>query len=159
LPGDLLPLRERIDNAVKISVRALLANDFDRDRLIFHMLSTQGPRMAVGDVNGDGLEDIYICGARGQAGSLYVQTGAGRFKRSNEALFKKDAESEDTDCLFFDADGDGDKDLFVCSGGNEFSPNSSALLSRLYLNDGLGNFTRSGQLLPSASIFESLPIS
>jgi hypothetical protein len=130
-------------------------NDFDRDRLIFHMLSTQGPRMATGDVNGDGLEDIYICGAKGQAGCLYVQTPGGKFIKTNEALFNKDSQSEDTDCLFFDADGDGDQDLFVCSGGNEFSPNSSALLSRLYINDGRGNFSRSSQLLPSASIFES----
>ena len=53
--------------------------DFDRDRLIFHMLSTQGPRMAKGDVNKDGLEDIYICGAKGQPGALYMQTKAGRF--------------------------------------------------------------------------------
>jgi hypothetical protein len=130
-------------------------NDFDRDRLIFHMLSTQGPRMATGDVNGDGLEDIYICGAKGQAGCLYIQTAGGRFKKTNEGLFKKDSGSEDTDCIFFDADGDGDQDLFVCSGGNEFSPNSSALLSRLYINDGKGHFTRSPQLLPSPQIFES----
>jgi hypothetical protein len=130
-------------------------SDFDRDKLIFHMLSTEGPRMAVGDVNGDGLEDLYICGAKDQPGALYIQSGSGRFKRSNEQLFEKDKGSEDTDCLFFDADGDGDKDLFVCSGGNEFSQNSTELISRLYINDGKGNFTKSPQLLPSAQIFES----
>ena len=129
--------------------------DFDRDKLIFHMLSTEGPRMAKADVNGDGLEDFYICGAKDQPGALYLQTANGRFKRSNEKLLEFDKGSEDTDCLFFDADGDGDKDLFVCSGGNEFSPNSTELISRLYLNDGKGNFTKSSQLLPSASIFES----
>jgi len=86
---------------------------------------------------------------------LYLQTREGRFKRSNEALFERDKESEDVDCLFFDADGDGDLDLFVCSGGNEFSPNSSALISRLYINDGKGNFSRSAQMLPSAQVFES----
>ena len=128
--------------------------DFDRDRLIFQMLSTQGPRMAKGDVNKDGLEDIYIGGAKDQAGVLYIQTKAEKFIKSNEALLAKDAGSEDTDALFFDADGDGDEDLYVCSGGNEFSPNSTELIDRLYINDGKGNFTKSPQVLPSF-IFES----
>jgi len=130
--------------------------DFDRDRLIFQMLSTQGPHMAKGDVNKDGLDDIYICGASGQAGVLYVQTKAGSFIKTNEALLAKDSLSEDTDALFFDADKDGDEDLFVCSGGSEFSPNSTALISRLYINDGKGSFTKSSQLFPSPVIFESV---
>ncbi len=129
--------------------------DFDRDRLIFQMLSTQGPRMAKGDINKDGLEDIYICGASGQPGALYLQAKTGRFIATNEALLAKDSLSEDTDALFFDADGDNDDDLFVCSGGNEFSPNSTALISRLYLNEGKGIFIKSPQLLPSRTIFES----
>ncbi len=83
-------------------------SDFDRERLIFQMHCTDGPRIAKGDVNGDGLEDFYICGAKDQAGALYIQNQDGRFKRSNEQLFEKDKASEDTDCLFFDADGDGD---------------------------------------------------
>ena len=128
--------------------------DFDRDKLIFHMLSTQGPRMAKGDINGDGLEDLYICGASGQPGVLYEQTKQGGFKTTNEALLQTDALSEDTDAVFFDCDGDGDQDLYVCSGGNEFSPNSTALIDRLYLNDGRGGFTKSPQVLPSY-IFES----
>ena len=129
-------------------------SDFDRERLIFQMHSTDGPRIAKGDVNGDGLEDFYICGAKDQPGVLYIQTKDGRFKRSNEQLFEKDKASEDTDCLFFDADGDGDLDLYVCSGGAEFSENSTELISRLYINDGKGHFTKSPQVLPSFQ-FES----
>jgi hypothetical protein len=125
-------------------------NDFNRDRLIFHMLSTQGPRMAVGDVDGDGVDDIYVCGAKGQAGALFTKKG-----RVDSAVFAADRESEDVDALFFDANGDGHPDLFVCSGGNEFSSNSTALISRLYFNDGHGHFVKSPQLLPSSSVFES----
>jgi hypothetical protein len=128
--------------------------DFDREKLIFQMHSTDGPRMAAGDVNGDKLQDFYICGAKDQPGALYIQTAGGRFKKSNEALLDKDKGSEDTDCLFFDADGDGDQDLYVCSGGSEFSANSTELISRLYLNDGHGRYSRSPQVLPSFQ-FES----
>ena len=128
--------------------------DFDREKLIFQMHSADGPRIAKGDVNGDGLEDFYICGAKDQPGALYIQSKGGRFKRSNEKLFEQDKASEDTDCLFFDADGDGDQDLYVCSGGSEFSANSTELIDRLYINDGKGHFSKSPQVLPSFQ-FES----
>jgi hypothetical protein len=85
---------------------------------------------------------------------LYLQTAQG-FRPTQEALFEADQVSEDTDALFFDADADGDLDLYVCSGGNEFSPSSSALFDRLYLNDGEGNFTKSAQLLPVARFINS----
>ena len=87
--------------------------DFDRDRLIYHMLSSAGPRVAVGDVNGDGREDLYIGGAKDQAGSLMLQTGAGAFQESNYSVFEKDKLAEDTEVLFFDADADADLDLYV----------------------------------------------
>jgi len=128
--------------------------DFNRDKLIFHMLSTQGPRIAKGDINKDGLEDIYICGAKDQPGALYRQTVEGRFIRTNEGLLEADKGSEDTDALFFDCDGDGDEDLYICSGGSEFAANSLELLDRLYINDGKGKFSRSAQVLPSYN-FES----
>jgi len=124
-------------------------NDFDRDRLLFQMLSNEGPHMAVGDVNGDGLEDIYICGAKDLPGALYVQGKNGHFKKTNEELFEADKICEDTDCAFFDADGDGDLDLYVASGGNQFPSSSSALADRLYINDGKGHFKKSEQVLPA----------
>lgn len=129
--------------------------DFDRDKLIFHMLSTEGPHMAGGDVNADGRTDFYIGGAKGQPGVLYTQTADGRFTHTVQPAFETDKNSEDLDAVFFDADGDKDADLFVCSGGNEFSPNSTDLISRLYINDGKGKFTRAPQLFPSSAVFES----
>jgi len=127
--------------------------DFDRDRLIYHMLSTEGPKISVADVNKDGKDDFFIGGAKDQPGALFQQ-GLGNFKQTNQKLFETDKISEDLGSTFFDADGDGDLDLYVCSGGNEFSNVSSALLNRLYLNDGKGNFIKSPQLLPTQK-FES----
>ncbi len=124
--------------------------DFERDRLLFQMLSNEGPHIAVGDVNGDGIEDLYLCGAKDSPGTLYVQENNGGFRKTNEKLFEADRISEDTDCVFFDSDNDGDADLYVASGGNEFPASSSALLDRLYLNNGKGIFTKSSQMLPVA---------
>src|SRR5260221_6294319 len=128
--------------------------DFDRDRLIYHMLSIEGPRISVGDINGDGLDDFHEGGAKDQPGALFVQNTEKKFKKVNTEVFEKDKGSEDVGSEFFDADGDGDLDLYVCSGGNEFSTSSTALLDRLYINDGKGNFKKSDQLLPTAK-FES----
>ncbi len=124
-------------------------NDFERDKLLYHMLSTEGPRMCKGDVNGDGLEDIFIGGAKGQAGALLLQRSDGSFIPGDNKVFEEDRISEDMDCALFDADGDGDMDLYVARGGNEFPSSSSALADRLYLNDGKGHFTRSSQILPA----------
>lgn len=123
--------------------------DFERDRLLFQMLSNEGPHMAVSDVNGDGFDDIYICGAKDQPGALFLQNGQGHFRETGQEVFAGDRICEDTDCAFFDADGDGDPDLYVASGGNEFPESSSALVDRLYINDAKGNFTKSRQILPA----------
>ena len=124
-------------------------NDFERDRLIYHMISTEGPRMCKGDTNGDGLEDIYVCGAKGQPGELFIQHRNGTFESVEKSLFEADKISEDTDCAMFDADGDDDQDLYVASGSNEFPESSSALADRLYINNGKGHFVKSPQVLPA----------
>ena len=124
--------------------------DFDRDRLLPHMLSTEGPKMSMADVNNDGLEDLFIGGSKGEAATLLLGKTKG-FTKSIIPDFEKNSNSEDAGSLFFDADGDGDQDLYVCSGGVEFSQFSSYLKDRLYFNDGQGNFALSSQLLPSAN--------
>ena len=126
--------------------------DFDREPLLPKMLSTEGPYMAVGDVNGDGLDDAFIGGAKEQAGAILIQRPDGSFRRSSEAVLEADAISEDLGAVFFDADGDGDLDLYVVSGGSEFSEDSPALQDRLYLNDGKGNFRKATNALPVETI-------
>jgi enediyne biosynthesis protein E4 len=124
-------------------------NDFEQQPLLYQMMSTEGPRMCKGDMNGDGLEDIYICGAKGQPGVLMVQNKKGAFDSIDQSLFEEDKISEETDCAMFDADGDGDLDLYVACGGNEFPESSSALNDRLYINDGKGHLVKSQQILPA----------
>ncbi|NJB85190.1 hypothetical protein GGR26_000935 [Lewinella marina] len=124
-------------------------SDFDRDPLIYHMLSADGPALCRGDFNGDGRPDFYLGGARDQAGGLYLSRGSGQYRRAAEALLEADKVSEDVDCACFDADGDGDDDLYVVSGSSEFGEASAALFDRLYLNGGAGGWTKSTQLLPS----------
>lgn len=119
-------------------------DDFEDEILLPYKQSTLGPFMSKGDFNGDGLEDVYIGGASGQAGQLLENTGAGFVVKSSRAL-EKDKGHEDMESVFFDFDNDGDQDLFVVSGGNEFEENSSFFTDRLYLNDGKGNFTKSKQ--------------
>jgi hypothetical protein len=125
--------------------------DFDRDRLLNHMKSTEGPKIDVGDVNDDGLMDFYIGGAKNSAGKLFLNVGQNKFKSSNEDLFEKDKQSEDSQVIFFDADNDEDLDLYVSSGGVEYFSASFDLFDRLYINDGFGEFTKSSQLLPSSN--------
>ncbi|MEN8116045.1 MAG: VCBS repeat-containing protein [Bacteroidota bacterium] len=124
-------------------------DDFKRERLIYQMMSTEGPRMCKGDVNGDGLDDVFVCGAKGQPGALLVQNSNGIFTSVNKLLFEKDKISEDIDCAMFDADNDGDLDLYVASGGNELPLSSSALSDRLYINKDNGHFVKSPQILPA----------
>jgi enediyne biosynthesis protein E4 len=114
--------------------------DFYYERNIPRMLSREGPKAACSDVNGDGLPDIYIGGAAGQGGQLYLQTTSGGFVKKEEQIFKQVADFEDVAVLFFDCDNDGDQDLFVGAGGNNIPENQRQLQHRLYINDGKGNF-------------------
>ncbi len=126
--------------------------DYDRDVLLKQKYSTQGPAMAVGDVNGDGLDDLYLGGAAGQAKQLFVQQKNGKFTESKQIDFGMDLTTENTDAIFFDADKDNDLDLFIVTGSNEFPENAPELHDLLYLNDGKGNFKRDVRF---PSIFEN----
>jgi len=124
-------------------------DDFAEEILLPHKLSTNGPFSSVADVNGDGLEDLFIGGAAEQRGVLYVQMKNGKFKKSQSQPWYIDKSSEDLGTLFIDVDGDGDIDLYVTSGGSEFKQGDMRLKDRLYLNDGKGNFLKDSKAIPN----------
>lgn len=130
-------------------------NDFDFEGMIYKKLSQEGPALAVGDVNGDGNEDVYLGGARGQAGQLLIHTGDGNLRLFPQGPFDQDKELEDTAAAFFDADGDGDLDLIVGSGGNEVE-RARSYRARLYLNNGQGRFETPEE--PLASTFHNISV-
>lgn len=120
--------------------------EFNREALIPHMVSAEGPAAAVGDVNNDGLDDLFLAGSKRKAGHLFIQTPPGKFEELPQALLKRDSTFEDIDAVLFDADKDNDNDLLLIGGGNEFSGKSKYRRPRLHLNDGRGNFSESNKL-------------
>ena len=120
-------------------------NDYDLQILLPHKLSQLGPALAKADVDGDGSEDIFVGGGKGEAGQLLLGH-SGSFSKKSMATFEKDKLFEDIGATFFDVDNDGDQDLYVVSGSYEFYNDLKPLQDRLYLNDGKGNFTNSNSL-------------
>ncbi len=116
-------------------------NDYNAERLMPHVLSTQGPKIVKGDVDGDQVEDILLLGGKGQANQLYINKKS-KFVKSSQKYFELDKNYESVCGALFDADGDKDLDLLVGAGGNEFSAGFDAFATRLYSNDGKGNFTK-----------------
>ena len=122
--------------------------DFKREPLIPYRCSRKGPYYTMADVNGDKREDIFIGGAKGYEAVIMIQNEDGSFTEKKQAVFTADKNYEDAGVLFFDADGDGDADLYVVSGGAEFNSGNAIYQDRLYINDGKGNFKRSSTALP-----------
>ena len=117
-------------------------NDFERESLLPHKMSEMGPAFASGDVNGDGLDDIYYGASKDDAPGLYIQQNDGGFLFSAQTVFQAEDKYEDASALFFDVDADDDLDLFVTSGGNEYAKGSEWYQDRLYVNDGKGVFSK-----------------
>ena len=123
-------------------------SDFTVQSLLPNYLSRQGPCVEVADINKDGLEDFFVGGAKGIPSQLYIQNAQKGFISKTNSLLEKQKFSEDVAASFFDADGDGDQDIYIASGGYEFSENDTALQDRLYLNNGKGDFTLDAAALP-----------
>jgi len=118
--------------------------DYDLEPMLPHRFSRQGPCVVAGDVDGDGLDDLFLGGPARTAGTLFLQRKGGSFLKKE----MPDPGYEDAGAALFDADGDGDLDLYVVSGGSEYNPLTATYQDRLYFNDGRGNFTRQKAALP-----------
>lgn len=141
IPALITPVFQVTTNAVPFTHVEDDVNDFKVQPLLPNMFSFNGPRIAQGDVDKDGRADVFVCGPKGQPGSLMLQQKNGSFRAADEAVFTADSKYEDVDAVFFDADGDGDQDLYVVSGGFIDSLDGELLQDRLYVNE-QGHFQR-----------------
>jgi hypothetical protein len=116
--------------------------EFDREPLMPHMVSREGPALAVNDINGDGLDDVFIGASKREKPAVFVQNAAGKFEKMPQPALDKDSMWEDIDAVWTDVNGDKYPDLVIASGGNEYYGNDEHLLPRVYLNDGKGNLSR-----------------
>jgi len=123
-------------------------DDFKHEVLLPHKTSQFGPGIAVGDLNGDGLDDFYVGAANKYPGGMFFQKGDGAFEQQKIKILAEDRFFEDIGALIFDAENDGDNDIYIVSGGNEFKNHSPDLQDRLYINDGKGNFKKDPLALP-----------
>ncbi|RXG32374.1 VCBS repeat-containing protein [Leeuwenhoekiella marinoflava] len=121
-------------------------NDFTKQVLLPQKQSRQGPAFVTADINNDGLTDIFIGGALNQSGEVYIQSGDGKFNKTSQPALELDKAYEDNGAHFFDADQDGDLDLYVASGGYELTEGDALLQDRLYLNNGSGAFSKTSAL-------------
>ncbi|HLD53195.1 MAG TPA: VCBS repeat-containing protein [Sediminibacterium sp.] len=117
-------------------------NEFDREPLIPYMNSAEGPALAIADINGDGLEDVFIGASKTFHNAVYLQLANGKFKAMPQPALLQDSMWENTDAIWADVNKDGSNDLIIASGGNEYYGEDAHLLPLLYLNDGKGNLTR-----------------
>jgi len=141
------PLFKEITSPVAFRQQKNNVNDFKRQPLLINPMSFNGPCLAKADINGDGLEDLYVGGGHNQAGALFLQHKNGTFTHKPVPAFEADKNSEDVDAIFFDANGDGFPDLYVASGGySSYTIDDPLLQDRLYLSNGKGGFTKSAAL-------------
>jgi len=136
------PLLQKEDGLIVHTHKENNFDDYQKQVLLPHKFSTVGPSLSVADINGDNLDDLFIGSSAGSVSKIFIQKNDGEFESTFSAGFIPDQKHEDAASLFFDIDNDGDKDLYVCSGGNEFPEGSPNYTDRIYINDGTGKFKK-----------------
>ena len=153
------PTREMVDitHEVNLAFRHVENpfNEFDREPLMPFMASTEGPALAVGDANGDGLDDIFIGSSKGNKSAIFFQKPGGKFEQSHQPDLDNDSTFEDTDAAWVDVNNDGKIDLVVASGGNEYYGNDPFQQPRVYINDGHDRFIRLAHAFDNISLTAS----